>query len=115
MVNGETLKKRILVVDDEENLRHMLQVMLQKQGYLVEQATDGAEAVRMVSAKDYDFILCDMKMPVLDGAGFLELTPDSHALGGMGGGQSKQQKQPAQIFLYRHFDIPILIRYTYNK
>ena len=59
------------MVDDEENLRHMLQVMLQKQGYLVEQATDGAEAVRMGSAKDYDFILCDMKMPVLDGAGFL--------------------------------------------
>jgi two-component system response regulator AtoC len=69
---GETLKKRILVVDDEENLRHMLQVMLQKLGYLVEQATDGAKAVRMASAKDYDFILCDMKMPVLDGAGFLK-------------------------------------------
>jgi two-component system, NtrC family, response regulator AtoC len=71
-VKGEALKKRILVVDDEENLRHMLQVMLQKQGYLVEQAADGAEAVRMASAKDYDFILCDMKMPVLDGTGFLK-------------------------------------------
>jgi two-component system response regulator AtoC len=38
-------KKRILVVDDEENLRHMLQVMLKKLGYLVDTAADGADAL----------------------------------------------------------------------
>lgn len=64
--------RNILVVDDEENLRHMLHVMLQKQGYHVELAVEGAEALRMAAQKDYDFILCDIKMPVLDGVGFLK-------------------------------------------
>ena len=71
MLKNEDRKKRILVVDDEENLRHMLKVLLGKQGYLVEQAVDGAEALAMVSRGRYDFILCDIKMPVLDGAEFL--------------------------------------------
>ncbi len=64
--------KTILVVDDEENLRHMLQVMLGKHGYAVETASDGAEALRMISGKNYDFVLCDIKMPILNGLGFLK-------------------------------------------
>ncbi|GAB7026268.1 sigma-54-dependent transcriptional regulator [Geotalea toluenoxydans] len=64
--------KSILVVDDEENLRHMLQVMLGKKSYNVDLASEGAEALRLVSQKHYDFILCDIKMPVLDGVGFLK-------------------------------------------
>jgi len=64
-------KKKILVVDDEENLRHMLQVMLKKQGYLVETAADGAEALRKLSLARYAFILCDIRMPVMDGRAFL--------------------------------------------
>jgi len=71
MVTGEERKQRVLVVDDEENLRHMLKVLLGKQGCLVEEASDGAEALALATARDYDFILCDIKMPVLDGPGFL--------------------------------------------
>jgi len=63
---------RILVVDDEDNLRHMLQVMLRKNGYLVDVAVEGNEAFAMASANRYDFVLCDIRMPVLDGTGFLE-------------------------------------------
>jgi two-component system response regulator AtoC len=66
-----TEKKKILVVDDEENLRHMLQVMLKKQGYLVEQAADGADALAKAQQGGYAFILCDIRMPVLDGKKFL--------------------------------------------
>lgn len=65
-------KKKILVVDDEENLRHMLQVVLGKQGYSVDVATDGEEALRMVQNSEYDFILCDIRMPVVDGPEFLQ-------------------------------------------
>ena len=72
MVKGEERKQRILVVDDEENLRHMLQVMLRKQGYQVDSAPDGSEAFGKAMENGYDFILCDIRMPVLDGAGFLE-------------------------------------------
>ncbi len=62
----------ILVVDDEENLRHMLQVLLSRQGYLVDLATNGEEALKMALSTEYDFILSDIKMPVMDGAEFLK-------------------------------------------
>lgn len=71
MVKNMERKQRILVVDDEENLRHMLQVMLRKQGYQVDTAANGEEALFLASKGGYDFILCDIRMPVLDGAGFL--------------------------------------------
>jgi two-component system response regulator AtoC len=61
----------ILVVDDEENLRHMLHVLLSRQGYLVELATNGEEALQMSLNNEYDFILSDIKMPVMDGVEFL--------------------------------------------
>jgi len=64
-------KKNILVVDDEENLRHMLQVMLKKLDYLVDTAINGADALEKARAGDYAFILCDIKMPVMDGRSFL--------------------------------------------
>ena len=65
-------KKRILVVEDEENLRHMLRVLLGKQGYQTEAAADGAEALRILAADPFDFILCDIKMPVMDGPTLLK-------------------------------------------
>jgi two-component system response regulator AtoC len=65
-------KTRILVVDDEENLRHMLFVLLSRQGYKVDLASNGEDALEMALAGDYDFILSDIKMPVMDGAEFLE-------------------------------------------
>jgi len=67
----KTEKKKILVVDDEANLRHMLQVVLGKQGYEVDTASDGEEALRMAVASSYDFILCDIRMPAVDGPEFL--------------------------------------------
>jgi len=65
-------KRKILVVDDEENLRHMLQVMLKKQGYLVDTAADGTQALEKARTGDYTFILCDIRMPVMDGKAFLK-------------------------------------------
>ncbi|MHC1698478.1 MAG: sigma-54-dependent transcriptional regulator [Geobacteraceae bacterium] len=64
-------KKKILVVDDEENLRHMLQVVLGKQGYDVAGAANGEEALHSAQTSSYDFILCDIRMPVVDGPEFL--------------------------------------------
>jgi two-component system response regulator AtoC len=61
----------ILVVDDEENLRHMLQVLLFREGYQVDLASNGEEALQLALKTDYVFILSDIKMPVMDGAEFL--------------------------------------------
>lgn len=68
--------KRMLVIDDEENMRHMLSSMLKKSGYSVDAAPDGRKALEMVAGTTYDFILCDLKMPNMDGMAFLEAARD---------------------------------------
>ncbi len=60
-------KTRILVVDDEENIRHMLSIMLRKEGYLVQLAEDGAQALELLLNEPVDTVLCDIRMPNLDG------------------------------------------------
>ncbi|MGD8255033.1 MAG: sigma-54 dependent transcriptional regulator [Syntrophobacterales bacterium] len=65
-------EKRILVIDDEENMRHMLAVLLEKEGYQVDNAADGKQGLDLSSENFYDLILCDLKMPVMDGMTFLE-------------------------------------------
>ncbi len=70
--------KTILVVDDEANMRHMLHALLTKQGYVIDVAKDGAEGVECMQRKMYDFVLCDLKMPVMDGMSFLAQTQAQH-------------------------------------
>ena len=66
------IKKRVLVVDDEENLRNMLTMIIRKEGYDVETSADGRDALTKIRDDDYDFVLCDIKMPKLDGLGLLK-------------------------------------------
>ena len=58
---------RILVVDDEEKMRHLLSIMLGRRGYLVDQAGDGVEALEMLENVHYDMVITDVKMPRMDG------------------------------------------------
>jgi CheY-like chemotaxis protein len=60
-------KANILVVDDDERTRRMMEDMLTPQGYGVILARDGKEGVNMASSKKPDFIFMDMMMPVMDG------------------------------------------------
>ncbi len=63
----------ILVVDDSINVRRYLAAMLEKEGYRVEQAKDGREAVEKLSGGlTVQAVLCDIEMPRLDGYGVLE-------------------------------------------
>jgi two-component system response regulator AtoC len=66
------LGKRVLVIDDEENLRHYLQLVLGEAGYQVETATDGAEALEKMQRHTWDVVLCDLRMPRMDGMAFLK-------------------------------------------
>ena len=68
----EEEKKNLLIIDDEENMRHMLKTLLDKSGYQVNTAGNGIEALEIVRSKVYDFILCDLKMPEMDGMTFLK-------------------------------------------
>src|SRR3954471_20527267 len=59
--------RSILIVDDEEPIRQVLTEVLGGHGYVVRAAADGEEALRELSARDYDAIVTDVRMPKMDG------------------------------------------------
>ena len=63
---------RILVVDDEPGLRHTLTQILAGEGHDVSAAANGAAALEALQARDADLVLCDVRMPEMDGLAFLE-------------------------------------------
>ena len=62
----------ILVVDDELGLRHTLTLILQAEGHTVRAANDGASGLEQLAESPADLIICDVRMPGLDGLAFLE-------------------------------------------
>ena len=72
---------RILVIDDERSIRNTLKDILEYEKYSVELAEDGVKAIDKVKANGFDVILCDIKMPGMDGIEVLEqlvnLAPDT--------------------------------------
>jgi diguanylate cyclase (GGDEF)-like protein len=61
------MTKRILIADDEPNVRQLLELVLRGQGYEVALATNGAQLVRMAQERVPDLVLVDLMMPQLDG------------------------------------------------
>jgi CheY-like chemotaxis protein len=61
---------RVLIVDDEPDIRATVSAMLEIEGYHVDEAANGADALHAIEARPPDLILLDMRMPVLDGWGF---------------------------------------------
>lgn len=59
--------KKILIVDDESNIRLGLNKCLAKEGYYIEEASNGEEALQLIYNKKYDLILMDVQMPELNG------------------------------------------------
>lgn len=57
----------ILIVDDEERIRRLLRMYLEKEGYLIDEAEDGESALQKATDKDYDLILLDLMLPGIDG------------------------------------------------
>jgi two-component system nitrogen regulation response regulator NtrX len=72
---------KILVIDDERSIRNTLKDILEYEKYEVDLAEDGSKAIEKVKAAEFDIILCDIKMPGMDGIEVLaqlnELTPDT--------------------------------------
>jgi two-component system, NtrC family, nitrogen regulation response regulator NtrX len=62
----------ILIIDDEKAIRKTLSEILSFEGYKIDEASDGEEGLKKFSQKNYDVVLCDIKMPKLDGIEFLE-------------------------------------------
>src|SRR5438132_1082247 len=59
--------RRVLIADDEESIRHVLTELLEERGYEVRAVTDGEEAMRELSARDYDALVTDVRMPKMNG------------------------------------------------
>lgn len=61
--------RRILIMDDEASLTRALARLLRRDGYVVETVSDGRLGLDRLQTRDYDVILCDIRMPALDGRG----------------------------------------------
>ncbi len=70
----------ILIIDDEKAIRKTLTEILSFEGYKIDEASDGEEGLKKFKEKTFDLVLCDIKMPKLDGIEFLqkagEINPD---------------------------------------
>jgi CheY-like chemotaxis protein len=69
-MNSATVAQSVLVVEDDEALREVIEWTLADEGYAVETAENGAIALERVSGRSPKLILLDMRMPVMDGWAF---------------------------------------------
>jgi two-component system nitrogen regulation response regulator NtrX len=62
----------ILIIDDEKSIRNVLKDILQHEGYQVDEASDGEQGLQLFQSKNFDLVLCDIKMPKMDGMEVLQ-------------------------------------------
>jgi chemotaxis protein histidine kinase CheA/CheY-like chemotaxis protein len=82
-VEFERLRKSILVVDDSRPTREIESDILESEGYNVDTAADGAQALKTLKLKKYDLICTDIKMPVMDGFMLIENIKKNETLRGI--------------------------------
>ena len=73
-------EQRLLLVDDEDRIRRLLKMYLEKEGYIIEEAADGHEAIEKALHIDYDLIVLDLMMPGIDGIEFFNQNRDKKGL-----------------------------------
>ncbi len=69
----------ILIIDDERSIRNVLKDILSNEGYRIEEAADGEEGLKKFKLFSYDAVICDIKMPKLDGIEFLQKAKEVNA------------------------------------
>jgi two-component system, NtrC family, nitrogen regulation response regulator NtrX len=77
-IETEKNMSNILIIDDEKAIRKTLSEILSYEGYRIDEAGDGEEGLRKFKEKEYDVILCDIKMPKMDGIEFLEKAKEAN-------------------------------------
>ena len=68
----------LLIIDDEKAIRKTLTEILSFEGYTIDEAVDGEEGLKKFKEKSYDVVLCDIKMPKIDGIEFLQKATESN-------------------------------------
>jgi DNA-binding NtrC family response regulator len=70
------IRPKILVVDDDESIRLTMKVILEDEGYLVDMAVNGREAIKMTQKTNYNLALLDIRLPDIEGVELLKLIKD---------------------------------------
>src|SRR5580704_4197331 len=70
------MAQTILVIDDEKAIRKALTEILTFEGFVVDEGADGAEGAKKIKEGNYDCILCDIKMPKMDGLEVLQMAKE---------------------------------------
>ncbi len=68
---------RILIVDDDENIRRTMQTIFENEGYVVDLATTGNEAIELTRERTYNIALLDIRLPDIEGVELLNLIKDN--------------------------------------
>lgn len=90
---------KILIIDDEKAIRATLKEILEYEKYEISEAQDGEEGWKKIQEEDFDLVLCDIKMPKMDGIEVLEKT-------------SILEKQPQFIMISAHGSIETAVEAT---
>ncbi|MBW3466202.1 sigma-54-dependent transcriptional regulator [Arthrospiribacter ruber] len=90
---------KILIIDDEKVIRATLKEILEYENYKISEAQDGEEGLKMLQEEDFDLVLCDIKMPKMDGLEVLEQA-------------SQLDKQPQFIMISAHGSIETAVEAT---
>ncbi len=85
-------KKQILIVDDDNHVREILRLFLERHGYRVSEAPNGYEAVETCRSNKFDLVIADIYMPGMDGIKFIEklhtFSPETKIIA-ISGGESR--------------------------
>jgi len=120
-VSQQQATKKVLVVDDDDAIRNMVERVLRREQFEVESARDGFEAIEKLSRNDYATVLLDLMMPRVDGLGvlrFLETKqPDPLPrvivmTANLQGAQETASAQPVFRILPKPFDIHQLVNHV---
>lgn len=80
-MSGPNPTRRVLLaVDDEEDMRFLMQLCFDSTAYEVRTASNGLEALELIAADDIDLVFLDLRMPVLDGWAVLDRLRESGSL-----------------------------------
>ena len=110
---------RILVVDDDDAIRVMVERVLRRERYEVDSARDGFEAIEKLSQNDYGTILLDLMMPRIDGHGVLQYLQKHRPevaksviimTANLPSGTDAASRQPIFRILSKPFDIQQLVQ-----
>lgn len=112
--------KKILVVDDDDAIRRMVERVLRREHYEVESARDGFEAIEKLSGNDYGTVLLDLMMPRVDGLGVLRFLETAHQdpprvivmTANLAGASESAEAKPVFRVLPKPFDIRELVAHV---